>query len=176
MRHLCFKRNSGLTLVEAMVTTVIFMFIFGAAFRIMISGSDIYEINNTRTQLQQELRKAKTWMNEDIRQGGSASVVNVFADDSWYTSLEYRKAAGVTGGAITWDTDTTVFFLDTVNRQVKRTTGSVTKIIANDIEALEFRRMAAAPDIVEVMVEAENTTPKGRVVNETTNFQIQLRN
>ena len=64
------KDHRGVTLVEVMTTVVIFSFILGICYALLISGSDSWETNSTRVELQQELRKAMDWITPGPAPGG----------------------------------------------------------------------------------------------------------
>jgi Tfp pilus assembly protein PilW len=168
----------GLTLVEALVTVLIFSIILGATYTVLISGSDSWEVNNVRVELQQELRKAMDWMSQELREAGSASITNVLANGTWYTTITFRTATGVTGGTIDWSTDTIQYVLGgaDANQLQRIKAGDPTKIVALNIQSLQFRRQASSSDIVEVALQARKSTPKGNQLNVNSDFKIQLRN
>ncbi len=179
-----FKGRQGLTLVEALVTVIIFSFILGICYMILISGSDSWETNSVRVELQQELRKAMDWITQDLRQAGSASIVNVPANGSAYTSITFRKAAGVSGGSITWDSSTTQYSLGgTGGTQLLRQVGSQTAaVIAQNIQSLQFSRQASSSNVVNVSLQAEKATLRGKTltgkapIQASMSLKIYLRN
>lgn len=178
------KGRLGLTLVEALVTVIIFSFILGICYTILISGSDSWETNSVRVELQQELRKAMDWITQDLRQAGSASITNVPANGSAYTSITFRKAAGVSGGNIVWDADTTQYFLGgTDGNQIQRQVGSQTAaVIAQNVQSLQFSRQASASNVVNVSLQAEKATLRGKTlagkapIQANMSLKIYLRN
>lgn len=170
------KCRRGFTLAEMMVTVVIFSFILGICYALFISGSDSWETNSTRVELQQELRKAMDWITQDLRQAGSASIVDVPADGSTYTSITFRKSAGVSGGNLVWDADTTRYFLGGANgNQLQRQIGSQTaSVIAQNIQSLQFSRQGSASNIVDVSLQAQKTTLRGKTLTGKTPIQASL--
>lgn len=192
MKHL-FRKNfssflkgrRGFTLGEMMVTVAIFSFILGICYALFISGSDSWEANSTRVKLQQELRKAADWITQDIRQAGSASIVDVPANGSTYTSITFRKSAGVSGGNLVWDADTTRYFLGgTDGSQLQRQVGSQTAaVVAQNIQSLQFSRQGGSDsNIVLVSLQAQEKTLRGKNLSGKTpiqaslNLKIYLRN
>ena len=178
------RRRHGFTLIEALVTVIIFAFILGICYALLISGSDSWEANSARVELQQELRKATDWITQDLRQAGSASITNVPADGATYTSITFRKAAGVSGGNLVWDTDTTRYFLGgTGSTQLQKQVGAQTaSVIAQDIQTLQFSRQAGTSNIVNVSLQAQKKTPRGKNLTGKTpitanvTLKIYLRN
>ncbi len=178
------KSRHGFTLIEALVTTIIFAFIMGICYTLLISGSDSWETNSARVELQQELRKAMDWISQDLRQAGSASITNVPADGNTYTSITFRKSAGASGGNLVWDTNTTRYFLGgTGNTQLQRQIGSQTaSVIAQDMQSLQFSRQASTSNIVNVSIQTQKKTPRGKnltgkaPIQANLTFKIYLRN
>ncbi len=180
----CLKGDNGFTLIEAMVTVLIFSFILGICYVLLIAGSDSWEANSVRVELQQELRKAMDWITQDLRQAGSASIVDVPANGSVYASITFRKAAGVSGGNITWDSSTTRYFLGgSDGNQIQRQVGSQTAaVIAQNIRSLEFSRQVSASNVVNVSLQAEKATLRGKTlagklpIQASLSLKIYLRN
>jgi prepilin-type N-terminal cleavage/methylation domain-containing protein len=170
-------RNVGFTLVESIVTIVIFSFIAGGIYATLLAGDSSWHINSIQIELQQELRKAMSGMRDDLWQSGRAAITDVPADGAWYSTITFYKAAGVSGGKISWSSDTTQFLLGGTNMdQLQRIEDLTTKVMAQSISSLQFRRLATAPDIVEVALQAEKDTFKGGTMSDTLNFKIHLRN
>jgi prepilin-type N-terminal cleavage/methylation domain-containing protein len=173
----CLNGCKGFSLAEVLVTVVIFSVLMAAVNTILLVGDSSWQTNRVQVELQQDLRKAMDWMKDDLRQTGSSAIDDVPADGEWYTSITFQMVTGVTGGTLTWNSNTTQFVLGgTDSNQLQRIEDSTTKVIAQNIESLEFRRLAAAPDIIEVALEAEKDTVKGVTITSTLDFEIQLRN
>ena len=187
------KKQTGFSLVEVLVTMMIFSFLAAAVNTVLLVGDASWQANNAHVQLHQELRKAMDWMKDDIRQTGPAAITNVPVnpaidavtypdpDDDpaydWYTSMTFQKVSGVSGGRITWNSNTTRFVLSGTNLQ--RIEGTTTRVIAQNIQSLQFRRMNADPDIVEIALDAQQDTfsgAKGITLSADLDFKVQLRN
>ena len=176
-----FKNHRGVTLVEVMTTVVIFSFILGICYALLISGSDSWETNSARIELQQELRKAMDWVSQDLRQAGSASITNVPADGTAYTSITFRKSAGVSGGNLVWDSSTTRYFLGgTGGTQLLRQVGSqAASVIAQNIQSVQFSRQASTANVVSVSLQTQKTTLRRKMMAEkapSLTLKIYLRN
>jgi len=173
-------RNSfcrGFSLVESLVTMLIFSVIVAGIYATALAGDSSWQANKVRIELQQELRKGMEWMIYDLRQSGDSSITNVPADDNWYTTITFRTPAGVTAGSLSWNLSTVQFALGGADsNQLQRIDGAGTKVIAQDIQSLQFRRQAATPNILEVAMTAQQNTIKGTPVDHQLNFEIQLRN
>ncbi len=168
--------NKGMTLVEAMVTVFIFTILMAASLQVMLSGSDIWQTNKVRTELQQELRKAIDWMKEDLRQTGSSGITNVPADGSTKTTITFYTASGVTSGSVTWSGTTTQYVLGgTSSNQLQRISGGTTKVIAQNISLLQIVRSASTPNILTITLRAQRNTLRGVTITLNYNFKIKLR-
>ena len=169
--------QSGTTLVEALITVLLFTMLFGAAVAVLLSGSDSWQVNSVMAELQQERRKAVEWMKEDLLQGGYSTITNVPADGVWYTTITFNTSAGVSGGNITWSTNTVRFLLGgSGSTELQKVSGSTTKVIAEDIHTLQFRRQSTTPSVVEVSLTAQKNTLKGATLSATTTFKVKMRN
>lgn len=170
--------NSGFTLMEILMTIFIFSIISGACYMSMTSGMRSWRVNNAKMELSQELRKSRDWMTEDLRQSGtSAAVMNVPADDNWYTSVTFRKATGVSGSSIVWSTGTFQYVLGgTGNTTLQRISDAGTQVIAQNIVSFSVRRQASVPAIIEIKMEGQANTMGGGVLRAPTFFKVRLRN
>jgi prepilin-type N-terminal cleavage/methylation domain-containing protein len=170
-------RNSGFSLAEMMVVVVIFSFVVGGVYTVMTVGDSSWYLNSVQTELQQELRKAMNAIKDDLRQSGSAAIDDVPADDATYTSITFQKVSGVSGRKIAWNAANTQFALGgTGNTQLLKTDNSVTRVVAQNITTLEFRRLSSAPKIIEVALVAQRTTPKTGQITNALDFKVFMRN
>lgn len=165
---------TGFTLVEALVTVVIFSIISGACLMIFLSGSDTWQTNDVQVELQQELRKAMEWIKGDLLEAGSTTVVNVPVNGTWYTTITFRKSAGVSGGNISWSNTLQYLVGGSGVQLLRRPSGGSDRIIAQDIQSVQFRRTTT--NLVEVSLQAQKNTVKGRPLSDQLNFTVKLRN
>ncbi len=178
------RARRGMTIAEVLISAVIFSVVLAACYALLIAGSDSWETNEAKIELQQDLRNAADWITQDLRQAGSVSITNVPADGTWYTLITFRKASSVSGGSIVWDTDTTKYLLGgTDSTQLQRQTGSQTpKVIGQNFQSLQFRRQSSSADIIDVALQAQKKTPRGKnltgkaAVEDGLSFKVHLRN
>ena len=167
------KKSAGFTLVEALVTVIFFSLILGACYLILLAGTDSWQVNSVKIEIQQEARKAADWIKQDLIQSGASTITNVPADGNWYTTITFKTTTGASGGNIAWSSQTTQFLLSS-NQLIRRT--ATDKVCAKDIQALQFRRQAASPSIVTVSVQTQKNTTKGLTLTMTSNFEVKMRN
>ncbi len=168
------KNNRGFTLVEAMVTILLFTVLFGATLMILLTGTDAWEINDAQVELQQELRKAMEWMKEDLRQAGKGSIINVPVDGNWYPSATFNVASGAVGGKIVWSSDTIQYA--TVGEQLQRTEGTQNRVVAQRIQSCQFRRQVGNSDVIKILLLVSKDTFTGQTLTDGLSFEVQLRN
>ena len=172
-----FSNRRGVTLVEVLVTVLLFTILMGISLELLVTGLDSYSVNRNRTELQQELRKSIDWIKEDLRQTGTAGLVSMNTNTT-YTSITFRTATGAAaGGTITWSADTVQYLLGgTGGVQLQRISGATTKNIAQNITTLQFRRDATTPNVITVTLTASSNQRKGGTVSLSYNFKVKMRN
>ena len=172
-----FDNAQGTTLVEIMVTVALFTVLVGASLGLLMNGSDSYNINRNKMELQQELRKALDWTKDDLRQTGTSGLVNMNTDTT-YTQVTFRTAVGAAaGGTTTWSANTIQYILGgTGGVQLQRISGGTTKIVSQNITLLQFRRNSTAPNLVIVTMTASRNEGKGGTISLNYTMQVKMRN
>jgi hypothetical protein len=134
-------------------------------------------MGDTQVKLEQDVRKAMEWMKNDLLEAGASKITNVPANGTWYTTITFQTSNGVSSGAIVWDSNTINYALGgTGGTQVIRTYNSGTKVLANHISSMQFRRQSASSQVLEVALTALKTTNNQRQLTQTLNFEVVLRN
>jgi prepilin-type N-terminal cleavage/methylation domain-containing protein len=171
------RKIFGFTLVELMVTVVIFLLLIGAVVLVFIVGRASWGIAEAHLQVHQELRRGMDWMTEELRQGGASTITNVPADGVWYNTIAFRKPQDVISGNVVWEDNQTQYLRGGLEgRQLLRMLGSEQMVLANDIILFQVRRQQVSPAIVEIALEAQRTTARGNLIDANLNFQLKLRN
>jgi len=177
--HLPRNSRKGFTLSETMITILIFGLLMGGCLFILTASFEAWRANSIKAEQGEELRKARDWITNDLILSGSSVVFTVPADGTWYNSITFKKITGITSGSITWDSNNTQYLLAGTNPvQLQRISGATTKIIAQNIETLQFRRQSTTPKMIEVTMNAKqsNLVNKWSQIETSLNFQIELRN
>lgn len=173
------KRYSrGMTFPEVMVVVFVFALLMGGFLAVLTTGFESWRANSLKNEQQNELRKAVTWIEHDLLESGGA-VVDIPANGTWYTTISFKKAVGVTNGSIDWSTNNISYGLSGTNPiLLQRVSGAVTRIVALNIDLLQFRRQSATPDVVEVNLRAKNSNLLNKWANlqTTLSFKVQMRN
>lgn len=179
------KTSGGFTLIEAMVTLLIFTVVAGACYMTLMDGAVSWGVNQAKATLQQELRKTMERMGGELRQGGvgeASLAASVPADGTIYNSVTFRRAAGASGTSIVWSSPTQYLLGGPDGHQLLRrildSGGNVQSeaVAAQGITGLEISRPSGLPSLVEVKVTGEQVSSKGRTINADLEFKVKVRN
>ncbi len=172
------KNRKGMSLSELLVSVFIFSILSSALLAVIVVGQRSWTTNEVRIGLRQELRKSMEMMINDLRQAGNASIADVPADDTWYSTITFQVPSTVTGGIITWDANSIQYTLGgTDGKQLHKIRGGTTQILSQNMQSMQFRRLSTQADILEVALRAQDTVGlTDEVLNMDLDFQIELRN
>lgn len=166
---------TGFTLVEVLVSVLIFAFISAAIFMVLSVGKASWYTGDAEIELNQEMRKALMIINGQLRQSGSAVISGVPANDNYYTSITFKVSQGVgTSGSIQWSEN--INYSLNVNHQIISLKAGVSSILANNITSLQFRRPSGNPDIIESYITAQKNTAGGRSLQDSITSSVKMRN
>lgn len=172
-----FKNQQGFTLLEMLVTILIFSLVVAGIYAILMAGEDAWHSNKTQVQLQQELRKVMDSIQYDLYQSGSGAIADVPADGAWYNTITFKVPSSLASARITWNANAINYALGGMDsNELQRVSGATTEIKAHYIESLTFRRLSSVSNIVEVALVAQKDTPKGQTLSYSLNFKVKLRN
>lgn len=171
----------GFSLVEALITTVIFSLIFIAAFSVMNQGLRFWHIAEVDIELQQDLRRGLMAMDRQLRQSRT-SKISIPADDNYYTSVVFNIPQDIDGdgdavdasGNIEWSGN--IAYALNADNQIVRTTQAGSLVLANNITNLEFKRFSGNPEIVEIDITAQGTVVPGKTSSVSINSLVMVRN
>ena len=177
----CFRKFfKGFTLVETMVTVLLFAIIIGVVSSVLILGRDSFEVNSIRADLQQSLRNSMNWMTKDLRQTSPASILNIGVGAS-ASSVQFKIPTYVASGSIVWSDVITYSIGGSNSDQLMRegpltgeSSSSGERIIARNISSLTVAHTSSS--IVNVSLQAQKTTLKNRQITLNLSFQVRLRN
>lgn len=170
----------GFSLVEVMVTVLIFSLIFAAVFMLLTGGQASWYTGDVQIELTQEIRKALLTVDKELRQTASSVISDVPADGDYYISITFRIPKDIDDdgdvisaiGTMEWS-DNINYSLN-ANNQIIRTYPLGISVLANNISVLRFRR--PEPDIIEIYITAQKTTILGRNLQTSIMSSLKLRN
>ncbi|MDD5450066.1 MAG: hypothetical protein PHO42_05665 [Candidatus Omnitrophica bacterium] len=172
---------SGFTIVEALVTVVIFTMIFIPLFGMMNQGLRYWHVAEVNIELQQDLRRGLMVMDNQLRQTRT-SKISIPADDNYYNSIVFNIPQDTDGdgdavdalGNIEWSGNIT-YALNQKN-QIVRTSSAGNLVLANNITSLQFKRFSGNPEMVEIALTAQGTTVPGKISSMTISSLVMMRN
>lgn len=168
------RENQASSMVEMMITTAIFSMMILAAYLINTAGANSYDVNQTKVNVQQETRKAMDFIYYELRQSSASVIADVPEDGQWHNSISFQTPASVLNGTIVWSSNPISYSLS--NGSLTRTQSENSRIIANHIETMIFRRNGDTPSIVDIEIVASDISPRGLPLESRTDFKVHLRN
>lgn len=174
------KFVTGFTLLEVMVTLLIFSIIAAAMFLVLSSGRNTWFSATTYVEVQQELRKAKEWVTKELCQAKNSTLVmpdstligNMIHSDEVNFEIPLSVADG---GDVTWQ-QIKYYLTGTGNKQLLQDVGGNIKVIANDIDLIDFAREQDKPQLIYITITASKQDIKGRTISSALNLKIKFRN
>lgn len=171
----------GFSLVEVMVTILIFSLIFAAVFMLLTGGEASWYTGDVQIELNQEIRKALLTVNKELRQTASSVISDVPADGDYYTSITFRIPEDIDGdgdvisaiGTIEWS-DNINYSLNANNQIIRSVSGTPQAVLANNISELTFTR--PNPRVVQIYIKARKSTLTGRNLEAEITSSLKLRN
>jgi len=164
--------TKGFTLLEALVTILIFSFIIVGIFGLLYYARSNYDTGLASLNLQRQARQGMSWLSREIRQASWASLpTNAVNAITFNTpdanSVNYAVINTVVSGQTLW--------------QLRRTCpASADEIRANDITGLTFSKNSGlGVQIGTVTVQASKTFSSGgtaRTLTFSLSEQVEVRN
>lgn len=165
--------RKGFTLLELMIVAALVAIIGAALFMAMSAGRTSWYEADTQIALQQELRKAMGQVTVDLMQS-SKTQVSIPADGAIYGSIVFNISQGVfSNGTINWGTPVSYAL---IGGQINRTQGGVSRILANNITRMDFRRQVLSSNIVRINLTVQKSTVFNRLLNASLESAVSLRN
>ena len=168
----------GFSLIEVLVAIVIMTVILAGVFMAMGVGQRSFFTGDTETELREDITRAVMTMDGEISQtkptrtnldigetansitfsvpndnNGDGSVVDALGSIEWSANIVYSRNA---------------------SNQLIRTFGGVNRVIANNIVTLQFQR--TQDRIIQVDITAQDTSNLGRIIQDTEQAVIKMRN
>ena len=178
------RGERGVTLVELLIVSVVaagMCLTFAAMVRMSHRSAQMQ--SNIMT-VSHELRRGIEEICHDLA-GSSANVVNIPADGVWYNAITYQVPEDTDNngtvldgaGAVEWSVPITVTIGGPDNNQMRRTQGAAVRVLSNGVTALQFRRQAATPQIVEVNLTVQKGANAGGFIQQAAlPARVRLRN
>ena len=185
--------QQGLTLVEMLVTTLVYPAIALMALQMLATKWDAMTFAMFQGDVRTHAHLAVTEMAKELRMGARlpgevAPSINVPTAPG-NTSVTFFVPTDVDGtngvldvlGQMEWDTTNPITYqYDAALRQVLRTEGGATRVIANDVTAVAFQDQAIdaglQADEVRIVMTVQRVTPGGRAARADIAAIVTARN
>lgn len=149
----CFRR-SGFTMLEAAITTVLLVGVFGVCCATMVFTQNSMARGEEQIRGHERLRKSKTRLMDELTCAGSATIVGVPPDGAWYQSIQFRVCVDVVNGSPVFSANPISYAL--VGDELVRTENDVSMTVSNKIMAFWVKRYLNRPENLEVVLVAQN--------------------
>ena len=173
------KNNKGFTLIEIMVVAFLFSIIFAAIFSALGIGRNSLSVGESQIGTQQACRNGLDAMMKELRQTSVSTIPDVPANGVNCSSITFQTPTAVAATGITWSSNIQYALGGLNGAQLIRTQSGNQKVLANNIAAVSFNRLAVNPNVLNISVTAQKNTFPGftaRQSNATLTSQVKLRN
>lgn len=171
--------------MELLITCAIVAGISLVLMAVLRMGQRSWKIQDAQSSVSMHLRNGMADMSREIAES-QAGWLNIPADGLWYNSLTFRVPQDVDGngtvwdaaGALEWSNPITYSLAGPDGNQLQRVQqGAVNRVLAYGVTALQFRRQAATPLVVEIGLTVQRgATTSGFLNQADLNTRVRLRN
>lgn len=178
----------------------IFTVIVAAIFTVIYTGRIYWRVGTSQLDIQQQARQALAFMEKELRQSRPGTgrvhgeivpiIPNLPADDrldhyqvTFHIPFDSNGDGTVLSSGtgiveiVDWSNPIT-YYLD--NKKIIRslsTDGTSTRVLANNINSLQFIRQSSAPEIIDIIIGGNKTIPGTRdVISFTLRGRVILKN
>ncbi|MFH1460019.1 MAG: hypothetical protein ABIG64_06570 [Candidatus Omnitrophota bacterium] len=169
-----FNQDKAFTLIEIMVTVLIFVGIMLAIFAILTSGKRAWMTSEAQIDIHSQIRRFIQQFEELSEAApGNITVTNISANED---DIIFQLPDSFTSGAVVWG-DQIQYSLGGINgQQLVRTnlTSGASEAIGQYITTLRFAQPES--DIVQIVLVVTRQSIKGDIIQKQITTQIALRN
>lgn len=188
------KANSGLTVVEVLMASAIFVVLAGLVYASYISALDIWETARCKSELQAQAKLALNFMVYELRNATRTSTQNPSPNLSipstpnnkqvQFHLPEDKDADGLitdANGDIEWDTNSQIDYQFIPGQHLlRRLEKGQQKTLAEDVSDVQFININIDPglaiDELRIILALDRLTPRNRNVSVTLSAIVALRN
>ncbi|MBI3615497.1 MAG: type II secretion system protein [Candidatus Omnitrophica bacterium] len=182
------RKRDGFTFIEILVSMAIIAIISGVVVGILSSSQRTWQVEQARMTTSTELRRAIDSLSRELISTQLADLTEIPVGAAWYSgNLIFRipqdgPDAGTTvlndaTGLIEWSTPITYSLGGNGGNQILRSQNGVDQVLANGVTALQFRRQAATPSVIEINVSVQRGANSGDFPNAgTLSTRVRVRN
>jgi len=171
--------DKGMTLVETMITMLLFSIIIAAILATLAVARNSWQSGGSQLSVQQEARRGLNAMTEELRQLKLSTIAGVPADGGNYSSITFQIPQSITESGTTWSTNIQYSVGGLNGAQLLRTQDGIQRVLANNVSLVNFTRYASAPATINISITAQKSTFPGFSASQsniTLNTEVQVRN
>lgn len=173
------NKNSGLSLIESIVSIFIFSIILACVFSALASARNSWKSSSAQVSVQQEARRGMAAMIRELRQANLSAITDVPADGMNYNSITFQIPVTITATGTTWSNNIQYYIGGLNGAQLLRTQDGSQRVMANNISSVVFNRPVSAPETINIGITTQlNTFPgfTGIQSSLTLNSEVKVRN
>ncbi len=170
----------GFTLIEILFGVGIFLILILAIFAVMNVGTGAWFIGDVSVQLRQEIIKAFTTMEKELKVTRPSQISLTSGNSSSSLTFKMPHDNNNDGiildsfGNIEWSGNIT-YELNGAN-EITRTASGVTSVLARNFVNLQFTRPTSPVNLLQIDITARKVSAQGRTVQDTGQIMIKMRN
>ena len=186
--------NQGLTMLEMMIASLIFLMIVGSLFGALINAMDYWEFSVVTSDLQSNGQLAMNLMIKELRSatrtaGSTPPDAGVLGTPPNNQGMLFYLPGDIDGdgtivdvatGDTEWLPNIVQYLYDPAKQQIVRTTMGTQKVLANNVTDIHFddwnTDVSLFRDEIKITLELRKSTSKGRPVVYSAVSTVKLRN
>jgi len=154
------KTKMGFTLIELMVSTAIAVGIGAVITMTLKMNQQSWEVSDAYLTSSLQLRMAAETLSQDLV-AAKSSTLSIPADGTWYNAISFQVPMDMNGDGVVVDGGGTLELSPVLSFSLAGTEGTAVvrsvdgtpnRVVANGVSALQFRRQAATPQVVEIQL------------------------
>ncbi|MBI3333501.1 MAG: hypothetical protein HYZ93_05370 [Candidatus Omnitrophica bacterium] len=176
-------RAKGMTIVELLIVCAVaggMSLVFMAALRM---GQRSWQIGSAQMSVSSELRRGVVQMRRELAES-RMDLLSIPADGLWYPALSFQVPTDLNGdgtvldanGVLEWSNPVSYSLGGSDGDQALRVQGAQSRVLANGVTLLQFRRQAATPMVVEMNLTVRRGATTGFVNQDSLTERVRLRN
>jgi prepilin-type N-terminal cleavage/methylation domain-containing protein len=176
----CMRSLTGFTLIEILFGVAIFSILILAIFAVMNVGIGAWFSSDVSVQLRQEIIKAFTKMEKELKETRPAQISLTIGTSSSSLTFKIPHDNNNDGtildsfGNIEWSGNI-MYALNGAN-EITRTASGVTSVLARNVVNLQFSRPTSPVNLLQIDITARKVSTQRRTIQDTGQITTKMRN
>jgi len=175
------KKMKGFTLMEVIFAVAIFLILVLAIFAVMNVGIGAWFSSDVSVQLRQEIIKAFTKMEKELKETRPAQISLTIGSSSPSLTFKIPQRDAFnhiildSSGSIVWSNNSIAYALNGAN-EITRTAQGVTSVLARNVVNLQFTRPTSPVNLLQIDITARKVSAARRTVQDSGQIMTKMRN